>query len=80
VHGEFKVETGTLGFAITILLVGTVFAAILLQVRRHTRVFAYAELGGPRAMKLLSTAILWGLWVSYVTLSVLQSYEYIKGF
>jgi solute carrier family 8 (sodium/calcium exchanger) len=80
IGGQFTVDPDTLGFAITILLVGSIIVTIILQVRRRTHIFANAELGGPRAMKLLSTALLWSLWLCYVVLSVLQTYGFITGF
>ena len=42
--------------------------------------FGAAELGGPKAGKLVSFGLLLGLWVFYVILSALQSYEIIAGF
>lgn len=75
---EFLVDPGNLGFSVTIFCFFAFVAISLMMVRRFT--FIGAELGGPMAPRYVTSFIFFGLWLSYVSLSTLESYCYIEGF
>jgi len=52
-----------------------VVAILVLLIRRNPSV-AGGELGGPRRVKTVTSAIFGGLWLTYVTVSTLQAYGY----
>lgn len=51
---------------------------LLLIARRVLPFFGKGELGGPVGPKVLSALILIVLWLGYVLLSALQTYDYIS--
>lgn len=57
-----------------------VVTLILIVVRRNVKVFGYAELGGPKTPKWISGISMISLWLVYLLLASLQTYEYIEGF
>ncbi|KAL6463225.1 hypothetical protein MHYP_G00276160 [Metynnis hypsauchen] len=74
----FKVEPGSLAFSVTLF---TIFAFInmgILMLRRRPSVGG--ELGGPKALKILTTMLFFGLWLLYITFSSLEAYCHITGF
>ncbi|ELU04186.1 hypothetical protein CAPTEDRAFT_128764 [Capitella teleta] len=75
---KFEVNPGSLAFSVTIFIVFAIIAIIVILIRRTPAVGG--ELGGNPKYKVLSSCILFGLWVMYVLLSSLESYCYIKGF
>lgn len=80
-QGEpFVVKTGTLGFSITIFTITAVLAILLLLARRSLSVFGKGELGGPTVPRYVSSIFLLLLWLLYVLLSALDTYDYISGF
>lgn len=74
----FTVETGSLGFAVTIFIILALLACTILVVRRHK--YIGGELGGHRNIKLLTSAVLVIFWLLYILLCSLESYCHISGF
>ncbi|XP_043975952.1 sodium/calcium exchanger 2b isoform X1 [Gambusia affinis] len=75
---QFKVDPGSLAFSVTLF---TIFAFICMGVllfRRRPSIGG--ELGGPRASRLLTTMLFFGLWLLYIFFSSLEAYCHIKGF
>lgn len=76
---EFLVEPGSLGFSVTIFCF---FALVAISLMMFRRVSPYigAELGGPMTARYVTSTIFFGLWLSYLVLSSLEAYCFIKGF
>lgn len=55
-----------------------VICMLLLMARRVLAFFGKGELGGPLRSKVLSALILVVLWLGYILLSALQTYNYIS--
>ena len=75
---RFEVEPGNLGFSVTIFCIFALFAIALMMFRRFT--FIGGELGGPMTARYVTSFIFFGLWVSYLILSTLETYGVIHGF
>lgn len=75
----FRVEPGNLAFSVTVFSVFAFVAILILTLRRRMPSVA-AELGGPKKAKTISSCVFVGLWLTYITLSSLQSYCIIPGF
>jgi len=75
---EFKVEAGSLGFSVTVYTCCAILTIGVLMLRRYVGAFGKSELGGPTATKYISALFLVFLWIMYVVLSSLQSYDVIK--
>ncbi|XP_054286263.1 sodium/calcium exchanger 2-like isoform X1 [Macrosteles quadrilineatus] len=71
----FRVPAGALGFSVLMYSIAAVIAVTLLVLRRNLAVFGKAEIGGPASMRYLSVFILVTLWVLYIVLSWLQTYD-----
>ncbi|CAM4540936.1 unnamed protein product [Leuciscus chuanchicus] len=74
----FYVDPGSLAFSVTLF---TIFAFInigVLMLRRRKSVGG--ELGGPKTLKVLTSALFIGLWLLYITFSSLEAYCHITGF
>jgi solute carrier family 8 (sodium/calcium exchanger) len=68
--GGFIVPAGSLGFSVmTFTLLAFVCIAVL-SFRR--KVFGF-ELGGPRIPKIISSILLFGLWLAYLAISIIRS-------
>ena len=79
-HGdEFRVDPGTLAYAITLLVLGAIIVTLILQVRRYSSWFGCAEFGGPRVYKYGSMLAFWSVWVTYIVMSFMESYGYIDA-
>lgn len=68
-RGEFRVPSSGLGFSTGVYVICAMITLSTLLVRR----FLWgAELGGPRAAKWATAMLFVGLWVTYVTASILH--------
>lgn len=77
---SFEVPAGSLGFSVVVFTICAIVTLILIVVRRFVGVFGNAELGGPKTPKMISGIFMISLWLVYVLLASLQTYEYIEGF
>ena len=77
---NFKVPAGSLAFSVTLYSICAVICIITLVIRRYSSFFGKAMLGGPKVPKYLTSAFFILLWVIYVTVSSLNSYDLIDGF
>jgi solute carrier family 8 (sodium/calcium exchanger) len=75
----FIVEAGAVTFSVFVYTVCAVLGLGLIIMRRFLPAFGCAELGGNNALKYASSIFLVILWVVYVVMSALQSYEYISS-
>lgn len=76
---SFEVPAGDLGFSVTIFTICAVVTVAVLMFRRYVSFFG-GELGGPKTPKIVCGVFLVFVWILYVILSSLQTYEYIPGF
>ncbi|XP_044844973.1 sodium/calcium exchanger 2 isoform X2 [Mauremys mutica] len=75
---DFRVQTGTLAFSVTLF---TIFAFVCISVLMYRRRPGIGgELGGPRPAKLLTAGLFLGLWFLYILFSSLEAYCHIRGF
>merc|ERR1711937_379885 len=72
----FKVEPGSLGFSVTIFCIEAVLAIGILLARRSPAVGG--ELGGPKAVKTVTSGMFVFFWVFYVGISALEAYHVIR--
>merc|ERR1712168_1191057 len=76
-QGEyFRVNPGSLGFSVTVFCIEALLAIIILMLRRNPAVGG--ELGGPKAVKTVTSGCFVFFWAFYVLLSALEAYEVIK--
>jgi len=73
---EFKVEPGSLGFSVTIFCTEAVIAILILLLRRNPAVGG--ELGGPKAVKTVTSGIFVCLWIFYVLIAAMEAYDVIE--
>ncbi|CAD6191385.1 unnamed protein product [Caenorhabditis auriculariae] len=66
----FRVESGDLGFSVTIFMICSVLMLGLLVMRRKLPSFGRGELGGPVVPKIFSGAFFVLLWLVYVAMSI----------
>jgi len=71
----FNVEPGSLGFSVTVFCIEALLAILILLARRSPSVGG--ELGGPKAVKTVTSGIFVFFWVFYVLISALEAYEVI---
>ena len=76
----FKVEDPSLPFSVSIFSIFAVITIVTLLLRRNLALFGKAELGGPQVPKMITSGFFVFLWLLYVLLSSLQTYEVIDGF
>lgn len=76
--GAFRVDPGSLAFSVTLFTMLAFLAMAVLMLRRRSAIGG--ELGGPRTPKVLTSALLFGLWFLYILLSSLEAYGHIGGF
>lgn len=74
----FKVNAGTLSISVVTYSVCAILCFILLLVRRYTKLFGRAELGGPSVTKYVSGCFLIFLWFVYVLISCLVIYDILN--
>merc|ERR1711931_574498 len=72
----FKVEPGSLGFSVTVFCIEALLAIIILLIRRNPAVGG--ELGGPKAVKTVTSGLFVFFWVFYVGISALEAYHVIR--
>merc|ERR1719175_365795 len=72
----FKVEPGSLGFSVTIFCIEACLAIGILLARRSPAVGG--ELGGPKAVKTVTSGMFVFFWVFYVGISALEAYHVIR--
>ncbi|CAK9813316.1 Sodium/calcium exchanger 2 [Anthophora quadrimaculata] len=78
-HGEqFLVEPGNLAFCVTLFCTEACLVILVLLLRRTKSIGG--ELGGPFVPKLVTSMVLFFLWVFYLIMSILEAYGYIEGF
>ena len=66
----------SLGFSVTIFCTEALVAIVILLLRRNPAVGG--ELGGPKAVKTVTSSIFVCLWVTYVALSAMEAYGVIN--
>jgi len=74
--GGFYVKPGSLGFSVTIFVIEALLAILILLARRHPSVGG--ELGGPKAVKTVTSALFVFFWVFYVLISAMEAYGTIN--
>merc|ERR1712242_371196 len=72
---NFVVPVGSLGFSVTVFCIEALLAILILVARRNPTVGG--ELGGPKAVKTLTSSIFVFFWVFYVMISALEAYKVI---
>nr|XP_031833672.1 sodium/calcium exchanger 1 isoform X2 [Nomia melanderi] len=78
-HGErFEVEPGNLAFSVTLFCTEACLVILVLLLRRTKSIGG--ELGGPFVPKIVTSSILFFLWVFYLVMSTLEAYGVIEGF
>ena len=66
----------SLGFSVTIFCTEAVLAILILLARRNPAVGG--ELGGPKAVKTVTSSIFVVLWIMYVMIAALEAYGVIN--
>jgi len=74
----FKVQSGSLGFSVTLFCVMAVIAIGVMLYRRRPSIGG--ELGGPKKAKIATAILFFSMWFLYILLSSLENYCHIKGF
>merc|ERR1712113_562760 len=75
-QGEaFIVPVGSLGFSVTVFCIEAGLAILILVARRHPAVGG--ELGGPKSIKTVTSAIFVFFWCFYVAISAMEAYGVI---
>ncbi|XP_057339087.1 sodium/calcium exchanger 3 [Microplitis mediator] len=78
-HGnQFKVEPGNLAFSVTLFCSEACIVIIVLMIRRSRAIGG--ELGGPFGIKVITSLLLFSLWIFYLVMSTMEAYGVIKGF
>lgn len=77
---SFEVQAGNLIFSVAMYCLCAFVTLLILIVRRYFDFYGKAELGGPKHPKIASGIFLISLWVVFVIISALQTYERIPGF
>ena len=78
--GGFAVVDPSLSFSVSIFSIFAVITIAFFMMRRTLSFFGKAELGGPQTPRILTSAFFVFLWLLYVLLASLQTYEIIEGF
>jgi len=73
---DFEVQPGSLGFSVTVFCIEALLAILILLARRNPAVGG--ELGGPKAIKTVTSGIFVFFWVFYVLISALEAYKVIE--
>lgn len=71
----FDVPVGSLGFSVTVFCIEALLAIAILLARRSPAVGG--ELGGPKAIKTVTSGIFVFFWVFYVFIAALEAYKVI---
>ena len=72
----FTVKAGDLSFSIIIFSVSCVLCISTLLLRRYLPFFGKSELGGPSIPKFATGIFFFTLWILYILISALKSYEF----
>nr|XP_032521023.1 sodium/calcium exchanger 1 isoform X2 [Danaus plexippus plexippus] len=75
---KFIVDPGNLAFSVTMFCSEAALAVLVLVLRRRKSIGG--ELGGPKITKIITSMFFFSLWLTYLTMSTLEAYGYIKGF
>ncbi|PIC25830.1 hypothetical protein B9Z55_018610 [Caenorhabditis nigoni] len=75
---KFLVDPGNLGFSVLIFCVEALLCIAVLVLRRSKKVGG--ELGGPTALRWMTSMFFCSLWFMYLLLSALEAYCIIPGF
>ena len=75
---EFVVQSGALGFSVTLFCVGALICILWLQYRRFSKSIG-GEIGGPKAVRYFTFFMFLFVWVAYLVLSSLQAYCIINA-
>ena len=73
----FQVSSGTLIFSVAIYSTVSMLALAILGIRRRSTSCGNAELGGPHKTRIISAGLLVFLWIVYIVLSALKSYDHL---
>ena len=73
----FQVKSGTLIFSVALYSIASILGLTILMFRRISRSCGNAELGGPTMTKFISSGLLILLWIAYIVLSALKSYNHL---
>ena len=73
----FQVSSGTLIFSVGIYSTVSMLALAILVIRRRSTSCGNAELGGPHNTRIVSAGLLVFLWIVYIVLSALKSYDHL---
>merc|ERR1712176_1378609 len=71
----FDVPVGSLGFSVTVFCIEAGLAILILVARRHPAVGG--ELGGPKSIETVTSAIFVFFWCFYVAISAMEAYGVI---
>ena len=81
---KFRVQSGSLGFSVTIFTLFACSAVTLLMIRRKFARYegdeSGGELGGPKKWKIFTTCYFVFLWFMYIIICSLEAYDIIPGF
>ncbi|KPJ16791.1 Sodium/calcium exchanger 1 [Papilio machaon] len=77
-HVVSECAVDSLAFSVTLFCSEAALVVLVLLLRRRRSVGG--ELGGPRALKLLTSGFFFSLWLLYLLMSGLEAYDVIKGF
>merc|ERR1712200_320631 len=72
---NFVAPVGSLGFSVTVFCIEALLAILILLARRNPAVGG--ELGGPKAVKTVTSGCFVFFWVFYVLISALEAYKVI---
>merc|ERR1719369_1543484 len=75
----FEVKAGALSFSVVLYTICAILGIGLIMARRFLPCFGQAELGGQRGLQYFSSSFLILLWVLYIVLSSLQTYDIIQS-
>ncbi|KAG7200170.1 hypothetical protein KM043_000605 [Ampulex compressa] len=74
----FEVKPGNLAFSVTLFCTEACLVILVLLLRRTKSIGG--ELGGPFVPKVVTSLILFSLWLFYLIMSTLEAYDVIQGF
>ncbi|VDM61634.1 unnamed protein product [Angiostrongylus costaricensis] len=72
---SFNVPAADLGFSVTVFMCCSVMFLAVLMLRRTSKLFGQAELGGPFGPKAVSGFFFFLLWIVYISLSIWNNYR-----
>jgi solute carrier family 8 (sodium/calcium exchanger) len=72
----FTVKAGDLSFSIVIFSTTGLICITTLILRRYLSIFGKGELGGPTIPKFATGILFVTLWIAYIVVSALKSYQF----